>query len=261
MDTNPQLASFLAMQDTPSQGHGGSQGDPQCTFTLGDVKRLIDLSMLAQDSEIRRLADKVAELEEDAVEFRRKLGMYAMLECGQVPQVDDLTRIGCQVWFTPNLTAEQRRIKSVWSLRLAIDIKHHRVTEEINVRLFPLKEFWAMAKKPKHRTDAVTQLCEMLIAKGQRDTTWAGFVQSFTRNGGRPYCKEQLAVLMYHDEDRSPTATQAKMHLMIGGQVLGFGSMRPSAGGEASSLWYCDWRPCSQSRNNTRQRTTSHPYA
>ena len=261
MDTNPQLASFLAMQDTQSQDRGGSQGDPHCNFTLGDVKRLIDLAVFAQDSEIRRLADRVAELEEDAVEFRRKLGMYAMLECGQVPQVDDLTRIGCQVWFTPNLTAEQRRTKSVWSLRLAIDIKHHRVTEEINVRLFPLKEFWAMAKKPKHRTDAVTQLCEMLIAKGQRDTTWAGFVQSFTRNGGRPYCKEQLAVLMYHDEDRSPTATQAKMHLMIGGQVLGFGSMRPSAGGEASSLWYCDWRPCSQSRNNTLQRTTSHPYA
>ena len=54
-----------------------------------------------------------------------------------------------------------------------------------------------MAKKPKHRTDAVAQVCEMLIAKGQRERTWAGFVQSFTRVGGRPYCKEQVAVLIY----------------------------------------------------------------
>ena len=196
MDTNPQLASFLAMQDTELQDRGGSQRNPHCNFTLGDVKRLIDLAVFAQDSEIRRLADRVAELEEDAVEFRRKLGMYAMLECGQVPQVDDLTRIGCQVWFTPNLTAEQRRTRKC--LVTAARYRHQTPPSYRRNRRPAIQGVYGQtAKRPKHRTDAVTQLCEMLIAKGQRDTTWAGFVQSFTRNGGRPYCKEQLAILMY----------------------------------------------------------------
>jgi hypothetical protein len=65
--------------------------------------------------------------------------MYAMLECGQIPQVSDLTKIGCQIWYSPHLTAVQRRIKSVWSLRLTVSIQHHRVMEEINVRLFPFQ--------------------------------------------------------------------------------------------------------------------------
>jgi hypothetical protein len=81
----------------------------------------------------------IASLEAENADFRRKLGIYAMLECGQIAQVSDLTKIGCQIWYSPHLTAVQRRIKSVWSLRLTVSIQHHRVMEEINVRLFPFQ--------------------------------------------------------------------------------------------------------------------------
>ena len=96
---------------------------------------------------------RIAALEAENADFRRKLGMYAMLDCGQIPQVSDLTKIGCQIWYSPHLTAAERRIKSVWSLRLTVSILHHRVMEEINVRLFPFKQFHKTASLPKNRTD------------------------------------------------------------------------------------------------------------
>src|SRR4029077_17683408 len=111
-------------------------------ITGGEVKRMIDLALAAREYQITILNQKIESLQADNDEFRRKLGIYATLECGQAPHASDLSRLACQVWYSPHLTAEQRRNKSIWSLRLTIDVMHHRVSEEINVRLFPFKQFF-----------------------------------------------------------------------------------------------------------------------
>ena len=108
------------------------------TPTTDEVQRMIELAFFQHEHANFSRDRRIAALEAENADFRRKLGMYAMLECGQIPQVSDLTKIGCQIWYSPHLTAVQRRIKSVWSLRLTVSILHHRVMEEINVRLFPV---------------------------------------------------------------------------------------------------------------------------
>jgi hypothetical protein len=167
-----------------------------------------------------------------------------MLEYGKLPLVSDLTKIGCQVWYSPWLTAEQRRHWSVWSLRLTVSIMNHRVIEEINVRLFPFKQFYASAHKPQYRTDPVLAECDAIQEGGYGGDIWAGFVQGFTDGGGRPFVKEQVAFLIHHEMDKSPKATQARVALLLDGELLVFDGIRPAAGdSEKSSLWYCQWKP------------------
>ena len=229
---------------TPQQKPAWAEPAPVVAgITGGEVKRMIDLALAAREYQITILNQKIESLQADNDEFRRKLGIYATLECGQAPHASDLTRLACQVWYSPHLTAEQRRNKSIWSLRLTIDVMHHRISEEINVRLFPFKQFYAMARKPKYRTDAVMRECSRIDAMGYADDTWAGFIQSFTRGGGRPYVQEQAAFLTDHERDVSPNATQARLHLLLADDKLTFGNPRPSAGGDDSSLWYLEWKP------------------
>ena len=209
--------------------------------TTDDVQRMIELALFQHEHANFSRDRRIAALEAENADFRRKLGMYAMLECGQVPQVSDLTKIGCQIWYSPYLTAEQRRIKSVWSLRLTVSILHHRVMEEINVRLFPFKQFHKTASLPKNRTDFNMAILE---AVPEKEAMWAGFVQAFTDGGGRPYVKEQVAYLQFHEENTAAEATQARVSLLIGEDLLQFGVPRPAAGAsDRSALWYCEWKP------------------
>jgi hypothetical protein len=212
-------------------------------ITSGEVKRMIASALASHEYQIAMLNHKIESLQADNDEFRRKLGCYAMLEYGQAPHTSDMTYAKAQIWHSPHLTAVERRNKQIWSLRLTVDVMHHRVIEEINIGLYPFKKFCAMARKPRYRTDPVLQECERIRETGYGDDTWAGFIQSFTRGGGRPYTKEQAAFLTDHERDVSPNAQQARLHFLLAGEKLGFGIPRPSAGGEGSSLWYVEWRP------------------
>jgi hypothetical protein len=214
------------------------------TPTADEVQRMIELAFFQHEHANISRDRRIAALEAENADFRRKLGMYAMLECGQIPQVSDLTKIGCQIWYSPYLTAEQRRIKSVWSLRLTVSILHHRVMEEINVRLFPFQQFYKTASQPKNRTDALMQICDALQEGKRTGETWCGFVQAFTDGGGRPYVKEQVAILQDHEFDTAATATQARVYLMLDSHLRKFSPPRPAAGkSDKSALWYCEWKP------------------
>ena len=214
------------------------------TPNTDEVQRMIELAFFQREQANFSRDRRIAALEAENADFRRKLGMYAMLECGQVPHVSDLTKIGCQIWYSPHLTAVQRRIKSVWSLRLTVSILHHRVMEEINVRLFPFQQFYKTASQPKNRTDALMQICDALQEGKRTGETWCGFVQAFTDGGGRPYVKEQVAILQDHEFDTAATATQARVYLMLDSNLRKFTPPRPAAGkSDKSALWYCEWKP------------------
>jgi hypothetical protein len=159
------------------------------TPTADEVQRMIELAFFQHEHANISRDRRIAALEAENADFRRKLGMYAMLECGQIPQVSDLTKIGCQIWYSPYLTAAQRRSKSVWSLRLTVSIQHHRVMEEINVRLYPFQQFYKTASQPKNRTDALMQICDALQEGKRTVETWCGFVQAFTDGGRPPLCQ------------------------------------------------------------------------
>ena len=97
-------------------------------------------------------------LEEDNDNFRRALGRYAISECGELPHPDlDITYLKSQIWYSPWLTEAEKRTKSIWSPRFSVDVRHHRLPEEINVRLFPIKQFYKSAKRPAMQTESVME--------------------------------------------------------------------------------------------------------
>jgi len=111
---------------------------------------------------IRPLRDRIEALEEANDAFRRALGRYAISECGELPHPDlGITCLKCQIWYSPWLSAEEQRTKSIWSLRLSVDVRHHRLPEEINVRTFPIKQFYKTAKKPAMQTEAAVELTRL----------------------------------------------------------------------------------------------------
>ena len=116
--------------------------------------------------------------------------------------------------------------------------------EEINVRLYPFKQFAKMARKPQYQTKECDQMLAHIEGEGIAEQVWAGFIQAFTDGGGRPYVKEQIAFLRDAERDTSSDATQAYVCMIIGGEGLRFGRPRPAAGKkQTSALWYCDWKP------------------
>jgi hypothetical protein len=189
----------------------------------------------------RPLRDEIADLKDDLGNVCRALGRYAISECGEVPGSDLLTYLKCQVWYSPWLTKDEQKTKSIWSFRLSVEVRHHRLPEEINIRLFPIAQFYKTAKKPAMRTEPVIQACEYLLDCAREDS-WAGFIQGFTRKKGRPYVKEQVAFITGHQNDTSPIATQARVSFMLDGKLHVFSDMRPSNGDSGSSLWWCEWR-------------------
>jgi hypothetical protein len=245
-ESEPNQSAWASFDQTIE---AATEAAKQDCATADEVRRMIQLALVGRDHEIDGLKADIAALREENAGFRRKLGMYAMLEYGQIPQVSDPTKIGCQIFYSPWLTAEERRTKSIWSLRLSISILHHRVMEEINVRLFPFQQFAKMARKPQYQTDVCDTLLNYIDKNGFADEVWAGFVQSFTDGGGRPYVKEQVTVLRGHEMDISPNATQAQVSMLIGSEGLAFGVPRPATGkSDTSALWYCAWKPAAKAK-------------
>ena len=66
------------------------------TPNTDEVQRMIELAFFQREHANFSRDRRIAALEAENADFRRKLGMYAMLECGQIPQVSDLTKIGCR---------------------------------------------------------------------------------------------------------------------------------------------------------------------
>jgi hypothetical protein len=100
------------------------------------------------------------------------------------------------------------------------------------------------ASQSKNRTDALMQMCDALQEGKRTGETWCGFVQAFTDGGGRPYVKEQVAILQDHEFDTAATATQARVYLMLDSHLRKFTPPRPAAGkSDKSALWYCEWKP------------------
>lgn len=60
------------------------------------------------------------------------------VRCVAAPDLD-ITYLKSQIWYSPWLTEAEKRTNSIWSLRFSVDVRHHRLPEEINVRLFPIK--------------------------------------------------------------------------------------------------------------------------
>ncbi len=136
------------------------------------------------DFRCRPIDDEIAKLKDDLANVTRALGRYAISECGEVPKNHLLTYLKCQVWHSPWLTKDEQKIKSIWSLRLSVEVAHHRLPEEINIRLFPLRQFYKTATKPANGTDSVMTACDFLMDHGATDDAWAGFIQGFARKEG-----------------------------------------------------------------------------
>jgi hypothetical protein len=211
--------------------------------TIARIEFYMEGMMAPLKSQIAELTSKIDELECDNQEFRRRLGVHNLTEHGMIPALTDITYMKSQIWYTPNLSQEDRRNKSIWSLRISFDICHRRAMQEINIRLFPFKQFYKLVKQPKYQVPAIMQCCEFLRQQNATDATWAGLVQSFTRGAGRPYEAGQAALLMDHEIEITPNSPHTRLHLIVEGKPITFGHPRPAAGGDRSALWFVEWRP------------------
>ena len=80
-------------------------------------------------------------------------------------------------------------------------------------------------------------------ANGRWKRGAASFKHSLTE-AGRPYVKEQVAILQDHEFNTAATATQARVYLMLDSHLRKFTPPRPAAGkSDKSALWYCEWKP------------------
>ena len=94
---------------------------------------------LLRDADHGLLLDRFVELEESNKSLMRRVGRLEHLlasmptmEDGKLPPKADISQLWCQIFYKPDLTAKQRKTKTVWSLRLTVWIRRQRVKREIN---------------------------------------------------------------------------------------------------------------------------------
>ena len=85
----------------------------------------------------RPLWDQIDGLREDNDNLRRALGRYAISECGELPANDLTTYLKCQVWYSPWLTKDEQKIKSIWSFRVSVEVATSSVARRDQRALVP----------------------------------------------------------------------------------------------------------------------------
>jgi hypothetical protein len=205
-----------------------------------DTLRNVVLGMLDDRSNMRRPVEaskldelrKFDELREQIADIMTLLP--TALNEGRLPPWSMITRIECQIFHTPNLTANQRKAKTEWSLRLTIYRNRKRAKPDINVRLYPGERFYGIAMGTTYPIP--TQLDQM--AEHHRNGTDAllGMLQARIVAGGSPYIQEHICVLTGHLTDKPEVAIHIGDHLAhFDHFVIGKGIKQNRA------KWYATW--------------------
>ena len=129
-----------------------------------------------------------------------------------------------------------------WSLHLDVDVRDHRLPQGINLGLYPLATKWGDKKrvskcfyeiaKGKNHTDLVTDLVKRLIDDGQGETAWA-VCEGLYEEWRTPITSRNRSRCSRITRKTFAGATQARLHMIIDGQLLKFSRMRPAAGAMA----------------------------
>jgi hypothetical protein len=110
-----------------------------------------------------------------------------------LPANDKIGKLDAQVFYTPNLSSDAKKRRTVWSLRLTVWIGEVKAKDEINVNLFPRPQWVGMIERlpgslPEH-TKRVTNTFD-------DEEAWFGFVRAKTNRKGSPYVRHQFCVVL-----------------------------------------------------------------
>ena len=115
---------------------------------------------------------------------------------------------------------------------------------------FPFKQFHKTASLPKNRTDSTWRYLEAVPEGKRTGPCGAGFVQAFTDGGGRPYVKEQVAILAVPPGEHGSRSDPSPRLSIALAQTCSNSAPRPAAGtSDKSALWYA---------NGSRKRHRCH---
>jgi hypothetical protein len=161
--------------------------------------------------------------------------MPAILIEGRIPSLSVVSRIECQIFHTPNLTPNQRKAKTEWSLRLTVYIQGKRAKPDQNVRLYAGDRFYRMAMGIHPLPDHLER-----AANRNKDNSGIllGLLQAVTDGGGTPYIPDQFCGLSnYVDNSVPPT-----VDMRVGDDVIRFEAFVRGKGKKAGhAKWYCNW--------------------
>jgi hypothetical protein len=191
--------------------------------------------LLALVAEYRRLKDHILIVDETLARIQDRLPR--VLIGGLLPPKDELTRLECQIFQTPNLTPAQRKAnKTEWSLRLTAYVTGKRMTPDINVRLYSGKKLYGQAQS---RSEIPTTLATVSNNFQDDPEMLLGMLRGVTDGEGTPCCPHQFCLL---GED-ARYGYKPAVEVFIGSDVIEFTSIRPGKGKKVGkALWYLDWR-------------------
>jgi hypothetical protein len=148
---------------------------------------------------------------------------------GDIPQLNTIERIWCQVWHTPNIPKKERNRKTEWSLSFEVFCGDKK--EKFDLMMYPQKEF-----TKRYSDQPISDRNRELISTPYTDAYgrgWlAGMIRARPPGGGRPLSPNQIAILVGHFDD-APTVL-----LLLGGHHVRFDDFEPGKGG---SKWFAKW--------------------
>jgi hypothetical protein len=154
------------------------------------------------------------------------------LDGGKLPSRADMSRLECQIFHTPDLVADAKKRKTVWSLKLQVWAGTRRATTDVDVALYPGEQFYRAVMAC---TTVPKSLDELANAIQHNDDVLAGMLRGKTYKKGAPYITTQFCVLAGH-LDGNPM-----VHVMADEQLIEFDGFRPGAGTKAGrAKWYAD---------------------
>jgi hypothetical protein len=173
-------------------------------------------------------------LQSDVARLLACVDMRPHLIGGRLPALSEITQLKVQIFHTPDLSSDERKAKTEWSLRLTVWVNGARAVEEIKgVPLYPGREFVQKVANLDGDVPDKTKDLAQASADHDPDDLLIGMLRAKTRRKGRPYIADQVCLLLDHLSDRPMVG------ISIGDEDVEFRNFRPAAGTKRgrAKLW------------------------
>jgi hypothetical protein len=214
---------------------------------------LLDLETRTRDLERAKMSEsRLTTIELEIAELRDRFDRMEALQppsllYGLLPPLASVSLLELQIFYTPVLTANQRRGRNThWSIKLDVYIKRRKVRQPVHISLYNPREF---AEQVFDTTadipDTIKDVAEHMRDQSPTDIL-CGMLKMLTDGEGTPRSRKQFIAVQGYDGG-APEA-----YLAVDGEVAKFTEFRPGKGKKATrAKWYAQWRPDSMAATTT----------
>jgi hypothetical protein len=163
--------------------------------------------------------------------------MRPHLDDGRLPAKRDISMLKVQIFHSPNLSLNDRKAKTEWSLRITVWVNGLRAVEEIKgVQLYSCKQFAVKVADLVGDVPDFTRDFAERFADRDDEAIMAGMLRAKTRGKGTPYIRDQLCILGGHLDDTPEVV------LSLAGEEIAIDKFRPAAGTKPGhAKWWGEW--------------------